>query len=135
MIDPLAQRELPEPADLGPFWLQVEEAVRSLHETLGDLGRLQTGHIRQLAPVILGAKGWQHFRGSRWHSWQGFKDSVSGEFGLSMEQLSARYYALTPRAGEGTAEFVIRVEQQRRTLEMDEVATLHCFLPRLSAEH
>lgn len=38
LIKPLAETTLPEPADLGPFWRQVEEAIRSIHPSLGDFG-------------------------------------------------------------------------------------------------
>jgi hypothetical protein len=33
-ITPLAKDRFPEPTDLSSFWLQVEEAIRSLHPTL-----------------------------------------------------------------------------------------------------
>ena len=60
-ITPLAAEALPEPDDLGGFWLQAEEAVKSLDPSLGDLSKLTNEHMRQLAPVLLGAKGWQHY--------------------------------------------------------------------------
>ena len=71
-ITQLAANHLPEPADLGPFWLQVEEAVRSLHASLLDLSVLRRPHVRQLAPVVLGARGWAHFQHSSWGSWREF---------------------------------------------------------------
>jgi hypothetical protein len=57
-IKPLASDRFPEPSDLGAFWLQVEEALRSIHPSLHSLYQLRAGHLRQLAPVILGARGW-----------------------------------------------------------------------------
>lgn len=45
-IKPLADDKFPEPSDLGAFWLQVEEAVRSIHPSLKDLNVLGIGHIR-----------------------------------------------------------------------------------------
>lgn len=63
LIRPLAATSLPEPADLGPFWREVEEAIRSLHPSLGDFGMYTSEHVRNLAPTILGARGWHHFAG------------------------------------------------------------------------
>ncbi len=36
-IKPLASERFPEPPDLGAFWLQVEEALRSIHPSLHSL--------------------------------------------------------------------------------------------------
>ena len=36
-IKPLASERFPEPSDLGAFWLQVEEALRSIHPSLHSL--------------------------------------------------------------------------------------------------
>jgi hypothetical protein len=61
LTQPLAATTLPEPDDLSGFWLEAEEAIRSLDETLADLNLLTDRHMRQLAPVLLGVRGWQHF--------------------------------------------------------------------------
>jgi hypothetical protein len=131
IITPLAPTELPEPADLGPFWLTVEEGVLSLTPTLTALHYLNSNHLRQLTPVILGARGWQHFQGRTWGSWDQFKREVNADFGLSEAQLSARFYAMRPAANEDSYAFIIRVEANRRTVGANEEATLHCFLPKL----
>ena len=89
-------------------------------------------HLRQLAPVVLGAKGWAHYADRHFGSWESFKDAVNLEFGLSKGQLSARFFALTPNPGEDSASFVIRVEQERRAVQVNEQATLHCFKTKLS---
>ena len=56
---------------------------------------------------------------------------VSGDFGLSSDQLNARFFGLYPKEGERSAQFVLRVEQQRRQINANEEATLHCFKVRL----
>ena len=56
---------------------------------------------------------------------------VSKEFGLSESQLNARYFGLKPQAKESSASFVLRVEQERRSIAANEEATLHCFVTRL----
>ncbi len=38
-----------------------------------------------------------------------------------------------PRGGEDSHAFVVRVEAERRTVGANKEATLHCFLPKLSA--
>ena len=53
------------------------------------------------------------------------------EFGLSQSQLNAKYFGLTPQAKESSASFVLRVEQDRRSIAANEEATLHCFVPKL----
>jgi hypothetical protein len=109
-ISPLATDSLPEPADLGAYWLQVEEAVRSLHPTIQDLTQLNHRHLRHLAPVLLGAKGWQQYQHETFYDWAHFKRVISADFGLSGSQLTARFYALEPEADETSASFVLRVE-------------------------
>ena len=128
---PLATTELPELADLAPFWLTVEEAIRALSPSLNNLGSLRRGHIRQLAPVVLGAKGWQHYASESWATWAEFKLAINAEFGLSKEQLNARFYALRLGEEEDAASFVIRVEQERKALGASKEATVHSFVPRL----
>ncbi len=55
------------------------------------------------------------------------------EFGLIRGQLEARFFTMQPKPGEDSASFVVRVEQARRGVGAHAVATLHCFLPRLSS--
>jgi hypothetical protein len=75
--------QLPAPCNLGAFWSQVEGAVRSLHNSLADLGLLGPDEMRQLVPVILGTKGWQHYQQEAFGGWVHFKRVVTKEFGLS----------------------------------------------------
>jgi hypothetical protein len=128
---PLAEEELPEPEDLSGFWLRAEGAVRSLHLSLDDLNKLGEAHMRQLAPVLLGARGWLHYQRTTFYNWNHFKGQVSNDFGLSEAQLNARFFGMYPKEGEASANFVLRVEQQRRQLDAHEDATLHCFKARL----
>lgn len=55
------------------------------------------------------------------------------EFGLSSSQLSAKFFGLYPSTGESSPQFVLRVEQERRSIAANEEATLHCFKGRLDA--
>lgn len=130
-ISPLAEKELPEPADLAPFWLQVEEALRSLHPSLEFVGAFTASHMRNIAPAILGARGWHHLKGVGIESWDRLKSVVEAEFGLSGAEMESRFYALQPGTGEDAHRFIIRVENARRGVQAADTATLHCFLPRL----
>ena len=56
---------------------------------------------------------------------------MNNEFGLSPSQLNSRYYGLRPKLKETSASFILRVEQERRTLGANEEATMHCFVPKL----
>jgi hypothetical protein len=58
---------------------------------------------------------------------------VGREFGLSDSQLSARFFGMQPQIGESSPGFVLRVEQERRSINANEEATLHCFTGRLDA--
>jgi hypothetical protein len=66
--------------------------------------------------------------------WGDFKARIGKEFGLSSSQLSARYFGMKPQAKESSASFVVRVEQERRSIAANEEATLHCFIPHLDRE-
>lgn len=70
--------------------------MRSLDPSLLDLGVLQADHIRRLAPIILGPRGWQHYETQHFYSWGDFKNAINKEFGLSPSQLNTRYYGLRP---------------------------------------
>ena len=67
----------------------------------------------------------------QFYNWGHFKGVVSGDFGLSPEQLNARFFGLQPKLDKGSANFILRVEQQRRQINGSEEATLYCFKVRL----
>lgn len=94
----------------------MEEAVRSLHPSMSDLSALGAAHLKQLAPVILGPRGWAHFQDNYWQTWAEFKNDVNAEFALSKSQLNARFYNMMPHRGEASAAYVIRVERERKAL-------------------
>lgn len=81
--------------------------------------------------MLLGPRGWQHYQHEHFTSWQHFRWVVGKEFGLSSSQLSARFFGLHPQGGESSPSFVLRVEQERRSIAANEEATLHCFKGRL----
>ena len=52
------------------------------------------------------------------HSWGQFKQMVNDEFGLSCEQLEGNFYNLRPGQDEKVPEFIMRVEIERRLLDI-----------------
>ena len=57
---------------------------------------------------------------------------MDNEFGLSREELEARFYAMDRKNGELSHSFIIRIEQSRRGIGVSAEATLHSFLPKTS---
>ncbi len=66
--------------------------------------------------------GWQHFRGL-----------IDSDFGLSQTQLNERFFSMAQAPGEDGASFILRVEQQRRSIGASAETTLHCFRAKLDA--
>ena len=61
----------------------MEGAIQSLHPSLARLDLLGGAQVRQLAPVVLGPKGYQHYQHELWASWREFRDRISEDLGLS----------------------------------------------------
>ncbi len=90
-------------------------------------------HMLQLGPVLLGAKGAQYYQRELFTGWADFKRQVDRDFGLSDDQLRERFFGMTHGAQESDASFILRVEQQRRSIGAPADATLHCFKAKLEA--
>ena len=52
-------------------------------------------------------------------------------FGLSGEQLEENFFALERRRDESSAQFVLRIEMERRKLGVDPQTTYHAFVKSL----
>lgn len=89
--------------------------------------------MRNLAPTVLGARGWHHFAGQVFWGWSEFKEAVEKEFGLSTADLEARLFSMEMERDEEAYKFVLRVENARRGVNGGDAATLHCYIPRLPA--
>ncbi len=59
--------------------------------------------------------------------WASFKNEVEAVFGLTSEQQEERFFSLRPRAGEQSAQFAVRVETERKRLNVSKMATWHAF--------
>ena len=60
-------------------------------------------------------------------SWGNFKVAVASEFGVNETQQHAAFYASSPRSGETTVQFVLRIENERRLLSLPEDSCLLAF--------
>lgn len=107
--------------------------MRALDSSI-QLDLLGQAHMRQIVPVILGARGFQHYQNEVFISWRQFRQVVSRDFGMSESQLRSRFFAMQREGGETGARFVLRVERERRNAQVPEESTLHCFLARLEPE-
>ena len=59
---------------------------------------------------------------------------MEGRFGLTPEQLEDSFFAMEKAKGEGVPEYVIRIEDARVKLGIEERITFRSFLPRLPSE-
>lgn len=109
----LAAESAPEPADLAPFWLQVESAVSSL-DCQVDLSDLTVLDVMTLGPIVLGAVGWSQVNQSACSTWRAFKSEVETIFGLHKDQLIEKFFAMAQKEDESAAKFVLRVEAERK---------------------
>ncbi len=48
------------------------------------------------------------------NNWDAFKAAAKDIFGLTAEMEKAQFFHLKPAAGEGSANFVLKVESQRK---------------------
>ena len=71
--------------------------------------------------------------GDRLDSWGDFVAAVEREFGMNAEQKEERFLALEPRAGESSAQFVLRVERMRRAWGQPAKTTLQVLTTKLDA--
>ena len=60
-------------------------------------------------------------------SWFSFTRETEAVFGLTEEQLEDEFFALTPQPGETSAAFVLRVELERKRLDINLGQTFHAF--------
>ncbi len=70
-------------------------------------------------PHVLGFLGWQQVAAKPPKNWHALMTEVEVVFGISSEQLEERFFALEKRRDESSAQFVLRVEMERRMLAMD----------------
>lgn len=130
-LTPLAETTLPEPQDLGAFWGSVERALLSLDPTFrGYKFDFREGHIDNLGPYILGAKGWAQLGNKSYRSWGMFEKEVEEVFGVTKDQMEEQFFALAPKPQESSPEFVLRIEMERRRLGVDKGSTFHAFVKK-----
>jgi hypothetical protein len=129
-ISPLAPTTAPEPADLAPFWIQVEAALNSLDGTVSVYDLTPTDLVAP-GPIILGAVGWSQIDQSMVRTWRSFTAQVEEVFGLKTDQLVEKFFAMTQAAGETTARFVLRVEAERKLRTLSEREVYHVFARKL----
>ncbi len=85
-ITPLAEKELPAPQDLRPFWGSVERALLSLDPSFqGYEMKFREEHVANLGPYILGAKGWAQLGNKSYRTWTMFKREVEEIFGVTTD--------------------------------------------------
>lgn len=55
---------------------------------------------------------------------------VEEVFGVTKDQLEEQFFGLTPKQQETSPEFVLRVEMERRRLNLDKGSTFHAFVKK-----
>jgi hypothetical protein len=63
-------------------------------------------------------------------TWARFVKEVEEIFGVTTDQLEEQFFALTPSPQETSPSFVLRVETERRRLNIDRSSTFHAFVKR-----
>lgn len=127
---PLAAESAPEPADLAPFWLQVEAAVGSLDSQV-DVMDLTVMDVLTLGPLVLGAVGWSQVNQAACTSWRTFRAEVETVFGLHRDQLIEKFFAMTQGEDESAAKFILRIEAERKLRNVQVREVYHVFVRRL----
>lgn len=51
-------------------------------------------------------------------------------FGVTKDQMEEQFFALAPKPQETSPEFVLRVEMERRRLNIDKGSTFHAFVKK-----
>ena len=91
----------------------------------------EAAHVAQLGQFILGRTTWELFEAAQYPTWRSFVEAVEDRFGLSVEEMQAAFYNLVPVGGETPPNFILRVEDTRARVNVDDKTTFHCFYPRL----
>ena len=103
------------------------KCFRGLGSTLNvdALGRCE---LSELVPEVLGAPIWAIIKtDDTWHSWKELKDIVEARWGLTQEQLREAFFPVRPEKSERPERFVLRVEDARKKLKVDDETTLNVF--------
>jgi hypothetical protein len=65
-----------------------------------------------------------------YRTWAKFVKEVEDIFGITHDQLEEQFFALAPKPQETSPSFVLRVETERRRLDIDKSSTFHAFVKR-----
>ena len=105
--------------------------------------------VDRVGPFVGGAPGWGQLTRpalpARWGqpdphvaatktAWSALKEAVDSVFGMTKLQREDRFYAMQPTKGERGAQFVLRVQEAKRRLNLDDTTVFHVFVHRLPAD-
>jgi hypothetical protein len=134
-FQPLAEEFIPPPQDLRAFWARVATAIKSLDPSFAQFeGQFDAQHVQNFGPHVLGFVGWQQVSHKMPRTWHDLRREADICFGLTKEQMEEQFFSLKKEAGESAAAFIVRVDLERRKLDVSRLAAYHTFIHALDDE-
>ena len=96
------------------------------------MARLSRAAVSELAPVLLCTPIWSLLHADlSWHTWDDLKALVEARWGLTAAQMRESFFRMCPERGEQVEQFVLRVEDAHKCLDVSDETSLNFFLPCL----